>query len=187
MSVLEILSIAVGLSMDAMAVSLCAEASGFGGRLRPSLRIAFHFGFFQAAMPLLGWLAGSTVAPYISGIDHWLAFLLLAFVAIRMFRSGLSGGGPDPSCDPTRGLNLIMLSIATSIDAMAVGFSLALLALAILLPCLAIGAVTFALSLAAIRLGGRLSLRVGKRMEILVGLVLLIVGLRILITHLLSA
>jgi putative Mn2+ efflux pump MntP len=89
-----------------------------------------------------------------------------------MFRSGLSGGEPDPSCDPTRGLNLIMLSIATSIDATAVGFSLALLALAILLPCLAIGAVTFALSLAAIRLGG---------------LVLLIVGLRILITHLLSA
>jgi putative Mn2+ efflux pump MntP len=187
MSLIEIFSIAVGLSMDSVAVSLCAGASGYAALPRPAFRIAFHFGFFQGAMPLLGWLAGSTIAPFISGFDHWLAFLLLAFVAIRMFRSGLSDEAPDPSCDPSRGSTLIMLSIATSIDAMAIGFSLALLAAPILLPCLVIGIVTFCLSLAATRLGGRLSLRFGKRMELAGGVVLLIIGLRILLTHLLAA
>jgi putative Mn2+ efflux pump MntP len=187
MSLIEIFSIAVGLSMDSVAVSLCAGASGYTGHLRPAFRIAFHFGFFQGAMPLLGWLAGSTIAPFISGFDHWLAFLLLAFVAVRMFRSGLSDEAPDPSCDPSRGPTLIMLSIATSIDAMAIGFSLALLAAPILLPCLIIGIVTFCLSLAATQLGGRLSLRFGKRMELAGGVVLLVIGLRILLTHLLAA
>jgi putative Mn2+ efflux pump MntP len=184
MSLIEILSIAVGLSMDAVAVALCAGASGFASRLRPAFRIAFHFGFFQAVMPLLGWLAGSTIAPLISGFDHWLSFLLLAFVAVRMFRSGLSTDAPDPSCDPTRGTTLIMLSLATSIDAMAVGFSMALLNTPILIPCLVIGLVTLSLSLAATRLGGRLSLRFGKRMELAGGAVLLIIGLRILFSHL---
>jgi putative Mn2+ efflux pump MntP len=185
LSLIEMISLAVGLSMDAMAVSLCAAASGFASAPRPGIRIAFHFGLFQAVMPLLGWLAGSTVAPLVAGFDHWLAFLLLAFVAVRMIRSGLGSDAPDPPNDPTRGANLIMLSVATSIDAMAVGFSLALLSTPILLPCLLIGVVTFALSFAATRLGGRIGLRFGKRMEILGGLVLLLIGLRILITHLL--
>ena len=187
MSLIEILSIAVGLAMDAVAVSLCAGASGFASSPRPALRIAFHFGLFQGVMPLLGWLAGSTIAPHIAGFDHWLAFLLLAFVAFRMFRSGLSKEAPDPSCDPTRGSTLILLSVATSIDAMAIGFSLAMLAAPILVPCLVIGLVTFALSFAATRLGGRLSLRFGKRMELAGGLVLLIIGGRILVSHLLAS
>jgi putative Mn2+ efflux pump MntP len=186
MSVLDIFSLAVGLSMDAMAVSLCAGAAGFASPSRPALRIAFHFGFFQGAMPLLGWLAGSTVAHLVAGFDHWLAFLLLAFIAVRMFRSGMGSDAPDPPCDPTRGPTLVVLSIATSIDALAVGFSLALLSTPILLPCLAIGLVTFSLSFIATRLGGRLSLRFGKRMEILGGLVLLLIGFRILLSHLFS-
>jgi putative Mn2+ efflux pump MntP len=184
MSIIEILSIAVGLSMDAVAVSLCAGASGFTSRWRPALRIAFHFGFFQAAMPLLGWLAGTTIAPLMEGFDHWLAFLLLAFVAARMFRSGLSAEAPDPSCDPTRGSTLIMLSLATSIDALAVGFSIALLGAPILGPCLAIGIITLCLSFLAARLGGRLNQRFGKRMELVGGAVLLLIGLRILLSHL---
>jgi putative Mn2+ efflux pump MntP len=186
MSLIEIFLLAVGLSMDAMAVSICAAAAGFAVHPRPAIRIAFHFGFFQAAMPLLGWLAGSTIAPVMAGIDHWLAFALLAFVAVRMVRSGMSPDAPDPSCDPTRGSTLVMLSIATSIDAMAVGFSLALLAAPILLPCLVIGLTTFFLSFASTRLGGRLNLRFGKRMEILGGLVLVIIGLRILLSHILA-
>ena len=184
MSLIEILLLAVGLSMDAMAVSLCAGAAGFAPTLRPALRIAFHFGFFQGAMPVLGWLAGSTIAPLVEQFDHWLAFLLLAFVAVRMFRSGTVDDPPDPSCDPTRGSTLVLLSIATSIDALAVGFSLALLSTPILIPCLAIGLVTFLLSYAAARLGGRINLRFGKRIEILGGVVLLCIGLRILIEHL---
>ena len=186
MTIFEILSLAVGLSMDAMAVSLCAGAAGFASPPRPAIRIAFHFGFFQAIMPVLGWLAGNTIAPWVAGFDHWLAFLLLAFVAVRMVRSGLSSDAPDPACDPTRGSTLIMLSIATSIDAMAVGFSLALLSTPILVPSVVIGVVTFLLSFAATRLGGRLNLRFGKRMEVLGGLVLVIIGLRILLSHLFS-
>jgi manganese efflux pump family protein len=185
MSFLEILLIAVGLSMDAAAVSLCAGASGYARTARPALRLALHFGVFQAVMPLIGWLAGNTIAPWIAGVDHWIAFGMLAFVAARMIRSGWRAAAPDPACDPPRGSNLVLLSVAPSIDAMAVGFSLALLATPILIPALAIGVVTFALSAAAARLGGRLNLRFGQRMEILGGLVLLAIGLRILLSHLL--
>jgi putative Mn2+ efflux pump MntP len=184
MSFFEILSLAVGLSMDAMAVSMCAGAAGFANPPRPAFRIAFHFGLFQAVMPILGWLAGATIAPWVAGFDHWLAFLLLAFVAVRMIRSGGKGETPDAASDPTRGSTLVMLSIATSIDAMAVGFSLAMLSTPILLPSLVIGCVTFLLSFAAARLGGRLSLRFGTRMEILGGIVLLLIGFRILLAHL---
>jgi putative Mn2+ efflux pump MntP len=186
MTLIEIIFLAVGLSMDAMAVSLCAGASGFTYRLRPALRIAFHFGLFQALMPVLGWLAGGTVVHWVEAFDHWLAFLLLAFVAARMLRSGLSCAPPDPSRDPTRGLNLVMLSLATSIDALAVGFSLALLSTPILVPSLIIGLVTFMLSFAVARLGRRLSLRFGSRMEILGALFLIAIGLHILFSHIFS-
>jgi putative Mn2+ efflux pump MntP len=186
MNLLEILLIAVGLSMDAAAVSLCAGASGYAHQPRPALRLALHFGVFQAVMPLIGWLAGSTVAPWIAAVDHWVAFGLLAFVGVRMIRSGWKAAPPDPACDPTRGTTLVMLSLATSIDALAVGFSLAMLGTSIWLPATVIGLVTFALSVTAARLGGRLNVRFGQRMEILGGLVLLAIGLRILLSHLFS-
>jgi putative Mn2+ efflux pump MntP len=185
MTFFELLLIAVGLSMDAMAVSLCAGAAGYTATPRPALRISFHFGFFQAAMPILGWLAGSAVATRVAGIDHWLAFFLLAFVAFRMVRSGLRSDALDPACDPTRGSNLLLLSVATSIDAMAVGFSMALLSTPILLPALGIGLVTFLLSYLATHMGRQLSVRFGKRMEVVGGLVLGLIGLRILLGHLL--
>jgi len=184
MTFFEVLLIAVGLSMDAMAVSLCAGAAGYTATMRPALRISFYFGFFQAAMPVLGWLAGSAVVSWVAGIDHWLAFFLLAFVAFRMVRSGLRPDAIDPACDPTRGSTLILLSFATSIDAMAVGFSMALLSIPILLPALLIGLVTFLLSYTASHMGRRLGVRFGKRMEIAGGLVLGLIGLRILLAHL---
>jgi len=184
MTFFEVLLIAVGLSMDAMVVSLCAGAGGYTTSLRPALRISFAFGFFQAIMPVLGWVAGSVVSSWAAGIDHWLAFGLLMFVGVRMIRSGLRADEPDPSCDPTRGSTLIVLSIATSIDALAVGFSIALLSVPILLPALLIGVVTFSLSFLATHMGRRLNLRFGKRMEIVGGLVLGLIGLRILLAHL---
>jgi putative Mn2+ efflux pump MntP len=184
MTFLEVLLIAVGLSMDAMVVSLCAGAGGYTDSPWPALRISLAFGFFQAIMPVLGWLAGSAVSSWSGGIDHWLAFVLLAFVGIRMIRSGLRAGDSDPSCDPTRGSTLLVLSIATSIDALAVGFSIALLSTPILLPAILIGLVTFLLSYLATHLGRRLNLRFGKRMEIVGGLVLVLIGLRILLAHL---
>lgn len=184
MTFFEVLLIAVGLSMDAMVVSLCAGISGYTASPRPALRISFAFGFFQTIMPVLGWVAGSAISSWAAGIDHWLAFALLSFVGIRMIRSGLRPEGPDSSCDPTQGSTLVVLSIATSIDALAVGFSIALLSAPILLPALVIGLVTFSLSFLATHMGRRLNLRFGKRMEIVGGLVLALIGSRILLAHL---
>ncbi len=183
MSALEVLVIAVGLALDATAVSICAGSAGFMSRPRSVLRLSFHFGLFQAVMPLAGWLLGRGVAGWMTAVDHWIAFGLLAFIGIRMVRSGLSPDGVV-SCDPSRGSSLIMLSVATSIDAFAVGLSLALLDVSILYPCIVIGVVTMALSIAGAGLGHRLRAGIGPRMEIVGGLLLIGIGLRILIDHL---
>src|SRR5512136_2744680 len=108
--------IAIGLAMDCFAVSLGVGTAGTALGFRPTFRLFFHFGIFQAGMTLLGWLAGKTVVTYISGFDHWIAFILLAFVGGRMIRSGLRKEGEEPSfTDPSRGMTLVMLSVATSI------------------------------------------------------------------------
>jgi putative Mn2+ efflux pump MntP len=180
-----ILLIAVGLAMDCFAVSLGVGCAGTATGLRPTFRLFFHFGLFQAGMTLLGWLAGKTVVTYISGIDHWVAFILLVFVGGRMIRSGLRKEGEPPSFnDPSHGMTLVMLSIATSIDALAVGLTLALLSVNVLWAALLIGAVSAVLSLLGLTLGNQLGLRFGKTMEVIGGLILIGIGLRVLITHL---
>jgi manganese efflux pump family protein len=185
MNLIEILLIAVGLAMDAFAVSLGAGTTGFIKGPRPVFRLSFHFGLFQALMPLLGWLAGSRVAGFISAFDHWIALALLSFVGIRMIRSGLGAEGEVARTDPSRGGTLVMLSVATSIDAFAVGLSLAMLRVHILYPSLVIGVVTGGLCVLALLLGKRLGDTVGKRMEVVGGLILNGIGLRILLVHLL--
>jgi putative Mn2+ efflux pump MntP len=133
----------------------------------------------------LGWLAGKTIVTYIAGLDHWVAFVLLAFVGVRMIRGGLKKAGEEPAIpDPSRGLTLVMLSIATSIDALAVGLSLALLSVSVLWTALLIGGVSALLSLVGLLLGNQLGLRFGKSMEILGGIILIGIGLRVVITHL---
>ncbi len=179
-----ILLLAMGLAMDATAVALGVGTSGQATSPRPMFRLSFHFGLFQALMPILGWLAGTTVAVYISAIDHWVAFGLLAFVGGRMIREGL-----DPDCDacppnPTRGGTLVMLSLATSIDAFAVGLSLAIVGVSIWYPAAIIGIVTGSLTLAGLLLGNRLGASFGKRIEILGGVILILIGLRVLVGHL---
>ncbi len=185
MPFVEVLLMAFGLAMDATAVSLGVGTAGQADSPRAIFRLSFHFGLFQALMPILGWIAGSTVAGLISSFDHWVALGLLAFVGVRMVRSGL-----DPDCEscppnPSRGGTLIMLSVATSIDAFAIGLSLAMLKVNILYPSLVIGVVTATLSLAGLLAGNRLGNAFGKRMEVLGGLVLVAIGLRILLTHIL--
>jgi putative Mn2+ efflux pump MntP len=185
----EILVIAVGLAMDAFAVSLGAGASGHASTVRPMFRLSFHFGLFQFLMPVLGWYAGSRVAHVITAVDHWIAFGLLILVGLRMIRS--AGRNPDSipqsdilSVDPSRGFNLIMLSVATSIDALAVGLSLAMLQLDIWYPSVIIGFTTALLSLIGLRLGNRLGTRFGQRMERIGGILLIVIGVRILVEHL---
>lgn len=179
--------IAIGLAMDCFAVSLGVGTAGTATGLRPTFRLFFHFGLFQAGMTLLGYLAGKTVVTYISAIDHWVAFGLLVFVGVRMIRGGLRKEGEEPTIpDPSRGLTLVMLSIATSIDALAVGLSLALLDVNVFWSALLIGGVSASLSLVGLNLGNQLGIRFGKTMEVIGGVILIGIGMRVLITHLLG-
>ncbi len=171
--------------MDAFAVSLCSGVK-IGAGPRPAFRLAFHFGLFQALLPVIGWLFGITIAPLISAYDHWVAFGLLAFVGARMVRSGLNEAEEDFKRDPSRGWTMVMLSVAVSIDALAVGLSLGLLGVTIWTPALIIGLVTAALSLLGLRIGLYFGKRWGKPVEVLGGLVLIGIGLKIVLTHLAS-
>jgi manganese efflux pump family protein len=180
----EMLLIAVGLAMDAFAVSLGIGATQYAHGLRPAFRLAFHFGLFQMLMPVLGWLAGSTVVERISSVDHWIAFGLLAFVGGRMIHEGLKRGESRHVQDPSRGLTLLVLCVATSIDALAVGLSLAMLKVKIFYPVLVIGVVTAFLSVVGLKAGKRLGAMLGKRMEVFGGVLLFAIGVRILVEHL---
>jgi len=176
--------IAVGMAMDAFAVSLGIGTTRQASLPRPIFRLSFHFGLFQFFMPILGWLAGNTIASLISRFDHWVAMGLLTFVGVRMIRSGLDPESETYRSDPSRGGMLVMLSVATSIDAFAIGLSLSMLQVDILLPSVVIGVVTAGLSLTGLLIGHKLGTKFGKRMEILGGVILIGIGLRVLITHL---
>lgn len=180
-----ILLIAIGLAMDCFAVSLGVGTAGTARGFRSTFRLFFHFGLFQGGMTLIGWLAGKTIVTFIAGVDHWVAFILLLIVGGRMIRSASRGAGEEPAIpDPTHGLTLVMLSIATSIDALAVGLSLALLSVNVFWSALLIGGVSSALSLVGLTLGNQLGIRFGKSMELLGGVILILIGLRVLVTHL---
>jgi putative Mn2+ efflux pump MntP len=184
MNFLQIFLIAVGLSMDAVAVAVASSLAARARDFRPAFRMALAFGLFQALMPLLGWLAGMSLRSLISGLDHWVAFGLLVFVGGKMlvesFRSGSAAGSAGAMRLPT----LLLLALATSIDALAVGLSLSFLHTRIVGPALLIGAVTFVLSLAGGLLGARLGTRFGRRIEALGGLILIGIGIKILVEHL---
>lgn len=175
----------IGLAMDCFAVSLGIGTTNVARSFRPVFRVSFHFGLFQGLMTLLGWLVGTTIAQLISTIDHWVAFALLAWVGTRMVISGLkSEQAQENPIDPSRGRTLVLLAVATSLDAMAVGLSLALVKMDILSSSLLIGVISTIFSLVGLGLGNRLGNTFGKRMEIVGGLILNGIGLRILFTHL---
>ncbi|MCE5207805.1 MAG: manganese efflux pump MntP family protein [Chloroflexi bacterium] len=179
--------VALGLAMDCFAVSLGVGTSPVPLTRRLVFRITWHFGLFQAGMTVIGWLAGSTVVNLIANFDHWIAFILLVWVGGRMVFSGLKKGEEEKYIqDPSRGRSLVMLSIATSIDALAVGLSLALLQVNIVESALMIGITSTVLSLAGLFLGNRLSQRFGRGMEVLGGVVLIFIGIRIVASHLLG-
>jgi manganese efflux pump family protein len=172
--------------MDAFAVALGAGASGQLRGKRAAFRLSFHFGLFQFMMPVLGWLLAIRVERFIVSIDHWLALGLLASVGGRMIIAGVRPEREEVRGDPSRGVSLVALSVATSIDALAVGLSLAFLGTEILWPSTAIGIITCGFSLAGVFFGAKLNDKVGKRMEIAGGLILIAIGLQILVVHLAS-
>jgi putative Mn2+ efflux pump MntP len=181
---ITLLGIAVGLAMDAFAV---ATATGLAlGSVTPRhvFRLAFHFGLFQFLMPIIGWAVGSTFSQFIGAYDHWVAFGLLTFVGGKMLWEAFHDHDAEVRNDPTRGLMLVTLSVATSIDALAVGLSMAMLGVAIWLPSVVIGLVAAALTTVGLLLGNRLGRRCGFWAEVAGGCVLLAIGARILISHL---
>jgi len=186
MNLLTTLLIAVGLAMDCFAVSLGIGTTRVADSPRPIFRLAYHFGFFQFLMTVLGWLVGQTIVTFVATFDHWIALGLLAFVGIRMIIEGmdLKNSEEPVRTDPSKGGTLVILSIATSLDALAVGLSLAMLSVNIWTASLTIGLVSSGFSLIGLLAGQKLGQVFGKRMEVLGGLLLIGIGIRILITHL---
>ncbi len=198
MELVTVLFIAVGVAMDVFAVSLGIGCAGQATTARAKFRLAFHFGLFQGGMTLLGYLLGSTVVNLIAGFDHWVAFILLVFVGGKMIKEGVEKDSMEKESsamdladersrgDPSRGGTLVLLSIATSIDALAVGLSMAMIQAAIAGASLIIGLTSSGFSLVGTRWGCELGERFGKRMEVIGGLILIGIGLRILVTHMMG-
>jgi putative Mn2+ efflux pump MntP len=186
MDAITLLGLALALAMDAFAVALGTGTVLARLTRRHLFRLGFHFGLFQALMPVIGWLAGQTIVQWISAWDHWIAFSLLALIGSRMIHEACSDEDKAADRDPTRGLSLVLLSIATSIDALAVGFSLSVIGVSIWMPALVIGLVAGALTVTGMLLGGRFGNRWGSRVEILGGIILICIGVKILIEHLAS-
>ncbi|MBC8336913.1 MAG: manganese efflux pump [Anaerolineales bacterium] len=183
MTFLSIILIAISMAMDAFAISLGSGVK-IGPGPRPIFRMAFHFGLFQGIMPIIGWLFGYSIEPYVKDFDHWVAFGLLAFVGLRMIRSGLSKTEEESLRDPSRGWTMVLLSVAVSIDALAIGLSLAFLNITIWTPALVIGLVTSGLSVVGLRVGNGVGNKYGKPVEVFGGLILIGIGIRIVISHL---
>jgi putative Mn2+ efflux pump MntP len=182
---LSLIAVAVALAMDAVAVAVVAGLSALPLTGRRVFRLCFHFGLFQGLMPVLGWSAGTVVRSRLASIDHWIAFALLACVGGKMLLESRRSERPEiPPSDVTRGLALVVLSVATSIDALAVGLSLAMLGTPILVPAVVIAVVTAALSALGMLAGRRLGTLWGRRVEALGGLILIGIGFRILVEHL---
>ncbi|MFH1723736.1 MAG: manganese efflux pump MntP family protein [Elusimicrobiota bacterium] len=184
MSFLTTLLIAFGLAMDAFTVSICGGMVMRGARLRDALRVALAFGLFQALMPVAGWIAGRRLADLITAADHWVAFGLLALIGGKMIYDAATKGPERHTMDLRRIGVLLTLSVATSIDALAVGLSFAFLGIGILRPVLTIGAVTAVLSLIGVLAGRRLGHGFERRVGILGGLILVAIGTKILLEHL---
>jgi len=184
---LSLLAIAVALAMDAFAVAIGAGIALNPVTGRHIFRLAFHSGLFQALMPIIGWSAGVAVHRYLAAFDHWVAFGLLAVVGGKMIRGALSDKEVKLARgDPTSGWNLVLLSVATSIDALAVGLSLAMLGLTIIYRALVIGVIAASFTIAGMFLGRRIGILWEKRVEILGGIILCVIGLKILLEHMLG-
>lgn len=185
MSIAEILLIAIGLSMDSLAVSITCGVILKKFRIKHIFRIALFMGFFQGIMPLLGWLAGASFQKYISDYDHWIAFGLLSVLGSKMLYEGIfSKDDESKRFDPTKAATLLGLALATSIDALAVGVSFAMLKIEVIEPIVVIGITTFLLSFIGATFSSKFGHRINLKMEILGGIVLIGIGIKILIEHL---
>ena len=182
MSLTELFILAVGLSMDAFAVSMCKGLALRHAAPRDMLKAGAYFGGFQAGMPLVGYLLGAAFSDAISAVDHWIAFLLLGFIGVNMIRE--SRGEAEACSDAMDVRTMLLMAVATSIDALAMGVTLAFLQVSILPAVTFIGVVTFSLSAFGVWLGGRLGGSSRFNAELWGGVILILIGTKILLEHL---
>ncbi|MGN1399502.1 MAG: manganese efflux pump MntP family protein [Erysipelotrichaceae bacterium] len=182
MSIVELLVIAVGLSMDAFSVSVCKGLSVSKVKIQHVLLCGIFFGFFQGAMPFIGYYLGITFSSYIQALDHWIAFVLLSYIGINMFREA-----KEDSCDFNPDFSfktMFLLAIATSIDALTIGVSFAFLKVEIISSCLIIGITTFVFSAVGVLIGHMVGCRFSAKAQKFGGIILVLLGVKILIEHL---
>ena len=184
MSLLTLFITAVGLSMDAFAVSICKGLAMKKLSLKKALIIGLWFGGFQALMPTIGYALGTRFESYVTGIDHWIAFVLLALIGANMIKEALSDEDQEAD-DSINVKTMFLLAVATSIDALAVGVTYAFLQVQIIPAVTFIGVITFTLSVAGVKIGNVFGLRYKAKAEITGGVILILMGLKILLEHLL--
>ncbi len=183
MTIWEIALIGVGLAMDAFAVSICKGLAMKKMNIKNAIIIALYFGIFQAVMPLLGYLLGSRFADAIKNVDHWIAFILLLSIGVNMIKEAIkpSDEKMDDSIDVK---TMLVLAIATSIDALAVGITFAFLQVNIWISITIIGIITFAISIVGVKLGNIFEGKLKNKAEIFGGVILILIGIKILLEHL---
>ena len=184
MNIFNIFFIALGLAMDAFAVSITSGITIKNLKITQALKIALFFGIFQAIMPLIGWLSGQTIEDFVTSIDHWIAFSLLTIVGSKMIYESTKIESELKKTNPLNLHTLLLLSIATSIDALAIGISFAFLLVSIITPIMIIGIVTFILSFIGVFIGDLKGHLFEGKIEILGGVILIGIGVKILIEHL---
>lgn len=183
MKLFEIVLIAFGLAMDAFAVSVCKGISMKKIDYKKAIIIGLYFGIFQGLMPVIGYLFGINFQALISNIDHWIAFILLAIIGGKMISEAF-GDDSDEINDDLSIKTMLILAIATSIDALAIGITFAFLNVNIITSSLIIGIITFILSVIGVKIGARFGDKFGKRAEIIGGIILILIGVKILFEHL---
>ena len=184
MDLYTLILLSIGLAMDAFSVALVA---GFGlgkVKLSDSLKVSGTFGVAHIVMPILGWFLGSTVIELISNWDHWIAFILLAFVGGKMLMEGLDKNAEDINASELLGFtSLLMITVAVSIDALAVGLSFSVQNLSIWIPSIYMGVGTLIFTFVGLNIGNKTGQRFGKKAQVFGGLVLILIGLRIVLAH----
>jgi manganese efflux pump family protein len=182
-AIFEVFIIAVSLAMDALSVSVAGGVQARKAKIIDAFKVAFLFGIFQALMPVLGWFIGDLMKGYIAAVDHWVAFFLLSFIGVNMIRSSLSEDEEEKK-NILAWKTLILLAIATSIDALIVGITLSVLAIPFVLSIVLIGVVTFILCFFGYMFGSVIGKFFGKRIEVIGGIALIAIGTKILVEHL---
>lgn len=183
MKIIEIILIGIGLAMDAFAVSICKGLAIKKISLKKAAIIALYFGVFQALMPVLGYFLGAAFESYITQIDHWIAFILLSLIGLNMIKESFSNE-EEATKDNTDFKTMIILSIATSIDALAVGITFAFLNVNIVTSSLIIGIITFILCIIGVIIGNKFGNKMESKAEIIGGVILILIGIKILLEHL---